>query len=160
MTRHSGGPEGLPRMSHQQESLARTREKLEVALGTLVSAKKSSPGTVKINPSSVARAAGVDRATLYRYHASLLGAIESAQLAEPEEVKARAALRTLDLRKLAEDAQAEVAALARINYRLNAEHAAMSEALEQKDRIVADLRRQLAALALEHSSRGTLKAAK
>jgi hypothetical protein len=86
--------------------------------------------------------------------------IESAQLTETSEMKASAQDRTLDLRRLAEDAQTEVAALARINYRISAEHALMSEVIEQKDRMIADLRRQLAALASERSSRGTLKAAK
>lgn len=146
--------------TRQQESLATTREKLETALNRLVNVKLLDPEKVKITPTSVAREVGVDRATLYRYHAPLLLAIKSANFQKTISETARTSERANELRKLAEDAQSEVAALARINYRISAEYAEMKNLLAIKERAIADLRLQVATLTSQLPPKGALKSAK
>lgn len=130
--------------SHQRESIKQTRAKLELALRRLITGnpkivKKGS----KITAVSVCAEACVDRATLYRFHEPVLAEIRrineatpKAQLKEKRSDLARAQAKEKEYRLLAEEAQRETAALARINYRLQARVSELEELLQNRDQII------------------------
>lgn len=136
--------------SKKQQSVKDTREKLEAALHRMRIGEPriQSPGT-KISAASVAIEAGVDRATLYRFHEPVLAQIRNLKATTPdglskEKVKAdQAASRQTTYLRMAEDAQRQVASLARINYRLDAKIEELTGALRARDQIIADLREQI-----------------
>ena len=124
-----------------------TRERLQNALQRLIDGLPLvvKPGG-RISPTSVAKEAGVDRVTLYRYHEPILLAIKSInrpQVKSNNSDASRTKKLIENLRELAEVAQKEVERLAKINYRLNAERVEMSELLNSRDRIIQDLRQRL-----------------
>jgi membrane-bound lytic murein transglycosylase B len=101
---------------------------LELALRRLANGNPTvvKKGT-KISASSVAAEAGVDRVTLYRFHEPVLTEIRKindtapkTQLKESRSELAQTNIKMKEYRRLVEEAQEEVAALARINYRLDA----------------------------------------
>ncbi|WP_139143346.1 TetR family transcriptional regulator [Janthinobacterium sp. HH104] len=136
--------------SQKQQSIKDTREKLEAALHRLLTgiSRNHNPGT-KISAASVASEAGVDRATLYRFHEPVLAQIRNLKTATTdgrsnEKVKIdQESTRQTSYLKMVEDAQRQVASLARINYRLDAKIEELSEALRVRDQIIADLRKQI-----------------
>jgi hypothetical protein len=76
----------------------------------------------KVSAASVAKEAGVDRVTLYRFHEPILIEIRKlndstprAQLKESRSELTQTAAKLKEYRTLIEDAQEEVVALARIN---------------------------------------------
>lgn len=80
----------------------------------------------RISAASVTKEADVDRVTLYRFHEPILVEIRKindtlpkAQLKESRSELAQASFKLKEYRQLVEEAQEEVAALARINYRLD-----------------------------------------
>ena len=114
--------------AQKRHSVKDTREKLELAVRRLVN---GNPRIVKkgtrITAASVAKEAGVDRVTLYRFHEPVLVEIRKindtapkALLKESRSELAQSAAKQKEYRRLVEEAQEEVAALARINYRLDA----------------------------------------
>jgi hypothetical protein len=92
---------------------------------------------------SVCREAGVDRATLYRFHEPVLveirrltGAEPKARLEERRVELTRAQARLRGYRQLAEQAQRETEALARVNYGLQARVAELEESLRNRDAVI------------------------
>lgn len=128
----------------QRESIKATRSKLESALERLVNdAPNIVKKGVKVSAAAVCAEAGVDRATLYRFHEPVLTAIRRINEATPNaKVKekhadlVRARTKEREYRELAEDAQRETAALARINYRLQARVSELEEQLRNRDLII------------------------
>lgn len=131
----------------QRQSVKGTREKLELALRRLVN---GNPGVVKketkVSAAAVAKEAGVDRVTLYRFHRPVLDEIQKindsgpkSQLKETRSELAGTAAKLKEYRKLVEEAQAEVSALARINYRLDARIAELENLLRIRDERIEEL---------------------
>jgi len=137
--------------AQKRQSVKNTRLKLELALHRLA---HGTPHVVKkgtkISASSVAKEAGVDRATLYRFHEPVLSAIRSindsapkALLKESRSELAQTNTKMKEYRRLVEDAQEEVTALARINYRLEARISELEELIRVRDERITDLQKQL-----------------
>jgi uncharacterized coiled-coil protein SlyX len=137
--------------AQKRQSIKDTREKLELALRRLVNGNPQvvKQGT-KISPASVSKEAGIDRVTLYRFHEPVLTEIRKINNAEPKtllkESKSELALsidKLKEYRSLVEEAQDEVAALARINYRLDARIAELEELIRVRDEVIAGMQKQL-----------------
>lgn len=125
----------------------KTRAKLEDALKRLIEDTPLvvKPGT-KISPTSVAKEAGIDRVTLYRYHDPILRLIKINKNNVNKSSNSEAARKNtliVKLRQLAEKAQEEVSLLAKINYRLTAEKEEVLDLLNSRDRIIRDLRQKI-----------------
>ena len=147
----------------KSRSVKTTRGELEMALSRLI---KGNPCVVKqgtkVNAASVAREAGIDRATLYRYHEPILVEIRKindstskARLKESRSELSQADAKLKEYRKLVEEAQEEVVALARENYKLDGRIAELEELLRVRDSIIEGLQRQLNAKASPASFRKT-----
>ena len=137
--------------AQKRQSVKDTREKLELAVRRLVNGNPRvvKKGT-KITAASVAKEAGVDRVTLYRFHEPVLVDIRKindtapkALLKESRSELAQSAAKQKEYRRLVEAAQEEVAALARINYRLDARIAELEELIRVRDGVIAGLQKQL-----------------
>lgn len=138
-------------VSYAQQSLGDTRRKLDLAVRRVADGKPLvAPAGAKLTVASVAKEAGVDRTTVHRFHRPVVDEIRrlnaqarrsrrsvSAAPSEDTEVRLK------EYRALVIQAQAEVAALARINYRLQAEVDDLKERLRIRDERVANLQRQV-----------------
>jgi len=137
--------------AHGRQSVRDTREKLELAVRRLVHGNPQVvPKGTKISAASVAKEDGVDRVTLYRFHEPVLVEIRKindsapkAKLKESRSELAQADTKLKEYRKLVEDAQEEVAALARINYRLDARNKELEELLRIRDEVITQLQQQV-----------------
>ncbi len=137
--------------AQKRGSVKETREKLELALRRL---DNGNPRVVKkgtrISAASVAKEAGVDRVTLYRFHEPVLVEIRKindtapkALLKESRSEVAQADSKMKEYRKLVEEAQEDVAALARINYRLDARISELEELIRVRDGVIKSLKEQI-----------------
>lgn len=137
--------------AQKRQSVKETREKLELAVRRLAN---GNPRVVKqgtrITAASVSKEAGVDRVTLYRFHEPVLVEIRKindtapkALLKESRSELAQSAAKQKEYRRLVEEAQEEVAALARINYRLDARIAELEELIRVRDGVIAGLQKEL-----------------
>lgn len=137
--------------AQKRRSVRRTRKQLELALIRLLD---GTPRVVKhgtkVSATSVAKEAGIDRVTLYRYHEPILVEIRrinnsapKAKLKESQSELAQADKRLKEYRKLVEEAQQEVMALARENNRLDGRIAELEELIRVRDNIIEGLQRQL-----------------
>ncbi len=135
----------------KQQSVKNTRQKLELALRRLVN---NNPRVVKkntkISAASVAKEARVNRVTLYRFHEPVLVEIRKINdttpmslLKESRSQLAKATPKLREYRKLVEEAQEEVIALARINYRLDAKVSELEELIKGRDELINGLHKQL-----------------
>lgn len=149
MSIHEATQEALT--AQKRQSMKETREKLELALRRLANGNPRvvKKGT-KVTAASVAKEAGVDRVTLYRFHEPVLVEIRKindtapkALLKESRSELAQSAVKQKEYRRLVEEAQEEVAALARINYRLDARIAELEELIRVRDGVIAGLQREL-----------------
>jgi hypothetical protein len=149
MTTENGSIEALA--AHTRQSVKDTRQKLELALRRIVNGnpKVVKKGT-KLSAVSVAQEAGVDRVTLYRYHEPVLVEIRKindsapkAKLKESRSDLAQTEAKLKEYRKLVEAAQEEVAALARINYGLDARNKELEGLLRIRDEVIAQLQKQV-----------------
>lgn len=137
--------------AQKRQSVKETRQKLELAVRRLVNGNPRvvKKGT-KISAASVAKEAGVDRVTLYRFHEPVLTEIRKindtapkALLKESRSELGKSAAKMKEYRTLDEEAQDEVAALARINYRLDARISELEELIRGRDGVIAGLTKQL-----------------
>ena len=137
--------------AQKRQSVKETRQKLELAVRRLVNGNPRvvKKGT-KVTAASVAKEASVDRVTLYRFHEPVLVEIRKindtapkALLKESRSELAQSAAKQKEYRRLVEQAQEEVAALARINYRLDARIAELEELIRVRDGVIAGLQKQL-----------------
>jgi hypothetical protein len=137
--------------AQKRESVKETRQKLELALRRLANGnpKVVKKGT-KITVASVSKEAGINRVTLYRFHEPVLTEIRKtndtapkAKLKESRSELAQTNAKLKEYRQLAEDAQAEVAALARVNYRLDARISELEGLIQLRDEHIADLQKQI-----------------
>lgn len=137
--------------AHAQRSLRETRQKLELAVRRLAHGNpRVVPKGTKLSASSVAKEAGVDRATLYRFHEPILSEIRrlnnsapKAKLRSSRTKNREAEMRLKEYRSLVEQAQSEVAALARINYRLQARIDELESDLRMRDDRIGALQREV-----------------
>ena len=137
--------------AQKRQSVKETRQKLEFALLRL---SNGNPRVVKkgtkISAASVAKEAGVNRVTLYRFHEPVLVEIRKindtapkTQLKESRSELAQASAKLKEYRHLVEEAQEEVAALARINYRLDGRISELEGLIRVRDEVIAGLQKQL-----------------
>ena len=149
MSIHEATQEALA--AQKRQSVKETREKLELAVRRLVNGNPRivKKGT-KITAASVAKEAGVDRVTLYRFHEPVLVEIRKindtapkALLKESRSELAKSEAKQKEYRRLVEEAQEEVAVLARINYRLDARIAELEELIRVRDEVIFGLQREL-----------------
>jgi hypothetical protein len=149
MSIHEATQEALA--AQKRQSVKETREKLELAVRRLVNGNPRivKKGT-KITAASVAKEAGVDRVTLYRFHEPVLVEIRKindtapkALLKESRSELAQSEAKQKEYRRLVEEAQEEVAVLARINYRLDARIAELEELIRVRDEVIFGLQREL-----------------
>lgn len=137
--------------AQKRQSVKETREKLELALRRLANGNPRLVKTgSKITAASVAKEAGVDRVTLYRFHEPVLVEIRKindtapkALLKESRSELAQSAAKQREYRRLVEQAQEEVAVLARINYRLDVRIAELEELIRVRDGVIAGLQKEL-----------------
>lgn len=138
-------------VAHGRQSVKGTREKLELAVRRLVHGNPQIvPKGTKLSAASVAKEAGVDRVTLYRFHEPVLVEIRKindsapkAKLKESRSELAKTDAKLKEYRRLVEEAQEEVAALARINYRLDARNKELEELLRIRDGLIEQLQKQV-----------------
>lgn len=137
--------------AYARRSMRETRHKLDLAVRRLVHGHPRivAKGT-KLSAASVAKEAGVDRATLYRFHEPILAEIRRVNETTPKDklrvtrTESREAdARLKEYRKLLEQAQSEVSALARINYRLQARIEELETSLRARDERIAAMQRQI-----------------
>ena len=137
--------------AQKRRSVKETRQKLELAMRRLANGNPRvvKKGT-KTSASSVAEEAGVDRVTLYRFHESVLTEIRKindtapkAQLKESRSELAQTNTKLKEYRRLVEEAQGEVAALARINYRLDARISELEGLIRVRDERIVEFQKQL-----------------
>ena len=121
---------------------------MERALERLLSGKaKVAKKGARLGVAAVCEeAGGIERSTVYRYHEPILIAIERAKkkigaagAAERIAREVKATKKRDDFRALAEQAQSETAALARINYRLQARVVELEELVRQRDATIRSL---------------------
>lgn len=137
--------------AQKRQSLKATREKLELAVRRLVNGNpRVVPKGTKLSAASVAKEAEVDRVTLYRFHEPVLSEIRritdtapKARLKESRAELVQSENKLKEYRALVEEAQGEVAALARINYRLDARIAELEGLIRIRDEVIAGLQKQL-----------------
>lgn len=137
--------------AQKRGSVKQTREKLELALRRLANGNPQvvKKGT-KISAASVSKEAGVDRVTLYRFHEPVLVEIRKINDTAPKVLlkKSRsevvqAATKMKEYRQLVEEAQEEVSALARINYRLDARISELEALIRVRDSVIKGLKEQI-----------------
>jgi len=138
-------------VAQKQHSVKETRNKLQLALRRLVNGnpKIVNRGT-KLTASSVAKEAGIDRVTLYRFHEPILTEIRKFNdsttkmlLKESRSALAETNIKLKEYRRLVEEAQEEVAALARINYRLDTRITELETMIRIRDEQISSLLKQL-----------------
>ena len=132
-------------------SVKETRQKLELAMHRLINGNPCvvNKGT-KISAASVAKEAGVDRATLYRFHEPVLTEVRKINDTAPKAMLKQSRLelasstdKLKEYRSLVEEAQEEVAALARINYQLDARITELEALIRMRDEVIAEFQKQL-----------------
>lgn len=138
-------------VAQKRQSVKDTRHKLELAVRRLVNGNPRvvKKGT-KVSAASVAKEAGIDRVTLYRFHEPVLVEIRKindstpkAQLKESRSELSTTNSKLKEYRRLVEEAQEEVAALARINYRLDARIAELEALIRIRDERITEFQKQL-----------------
>lgn len=137
--------------AYKDESLSKTRLELEKALRRLVN---RNPRVVdqssKINATSVAKEACVDRSTLYRYHKQILNDIQRlndttprAKLKEKRSELAQVKGKAKEYHELLEAAQDDKVALVRENYRLVQRVVELEALLIIRDETILELQEKL-----------------
>jgi len=137
--------------AYQSESQADTRLELEKALARLRNGQpKRVPPNAKINASTLAKEAGVERSTIYRYHSTILNEVQrithsaaTTRLKEKHSEYAQAEAKTKEYRQMLEEAQIHKEALKRENYRLQHRIDELEAFLKQRDEVIGDLQRKI-----------------
>lgn len=137
--------------AHARRSMRETRHKLDLAVRRLAHGNpRVVPKGTRLSAASVAKEAGVDRATLYRFHEPVLAEIRRVNETTPKQklrasrVQTREAdARLKEYRALLEQAQSDVATLARVNYRLQVHVEELETSLRVRDDRIAVLQRQI-----------------
>ncbi len=148
MSISTGNAEALKAYRH--DSLVKTRMELEKALSRLLNGETRIVGKgKKVTPASVAKEAGVNRSTLYRYHEPILTEIRRLTDAKPQaKLKskcselAKALARMKDYREILEETQTELELIARQNYALNQRNKELDQLLQQRNVLIKDLQRR------------------
>ena len=133
------------------EMLQKTHRGLQQAILRIVNGrpKRVVKGS-KLTINNVAKEAGIDRSTIYKYHSAILNEIHSrknatstAMLKEKKSDLARASDQVRQYRKMTEEAQAEIESFAQVNYRLNHRIKELEALLTQRDKVINDLQKKL-----------------
>ena len=128
-----------------------TREALQLAFARLRHGNpRVVPKGTRITAAAVSQEAGVDRATLYRYHEPVLSDIRrhtestsQEKLKESRSLNAKSEEKLREYRQLAQEAQEREEKLARINHRLNARVNELEKLLAVREGVISGLQRQL-----------------
>jgi len=149
MSTIKGNAEALK--AHKDDSLVKTRFELECALSRL---RNGNPKVVakgkKITASSVAKEAGIDRSTLYRYHEPIVTEIRKLNDATPiSQVKqkrtelANEREKSKEYRGLLEEAQVDLKLIALQNYALEERNKELENLLRLRDDMIKELQLQV-----------------
>lgn len=135
-------------IDQKHKSAEKTRAKLDVALTNLIREGTSGTKKKKISVTEIAKVAGVDRATLYRFHQPVLTRMRefnTSSVYQENQLnrKLTVPVSVQDYRAATEEAQREVTALARINYRLDARVSELEAELASRDARISQLQKQL-----------------
>jgi chromosome segregation ATPase len=136
---------------HKEASQRQTRQELELALARL---RNGNPRRVKrgtaISATTVAREAGIDRSTLYRFHEPILTAIRKfnetmpkQQLDAKREELGEARAKAGEYREALKEAREEITAWARQNYVLTHRIRELEATIQQRDKLIEDLQARL-----------------
>jgi len=136
---------------HHELSHQKTRDELNLALARL---RNNNPKTVKrgtkITVASVAKEAGVDPSTIYRFHESVRVEIRKArnaatkkqQPADQDELR-KAEQRAKEYRLAAEELQSQLHTLAQQNYMLSQQLQEQKDFVTLRDKTIANLQERL-----------------
>ena len=136
--------------AYKSGSQAETRLELERALVRLRNGHtKRVPQNAKINASTLAKEAGVERSTIYRYHSAILNEVQritnsasTTRLKEKQGELAQAIGKAKEYRQILEEAQVHKEALKRENYRLQHRIDELEAFLKQRDEVISELQRK------------------
>jgi DNA-binding XRE family transcriptional regulator len=136
--------------AYESESQADTRLELEKALTRLRNGQpKRIHPNAKINASTLAKEAGVERSTIYRYHSGILNEVQrithsaaTTRLKEKHSAYAQAEAKTKEYRQMLEKCQADKEILKRENYRLQYRIDELELLLKQRDEMVDELQQK------------------
>lgn len=96
--------------------------------------------SVRLTASTLAKEAGIDRATIYRSYPEFIAKIQEYNSAYKLKSVTE---REKEYRKLVEEAQHQVSCLANINYRLKTREDALEKRIQEQDQMIATLRKKL-----------------
>lgn len=141
--------EGL--MRHHEQSHQKTREELNLALARL---RNNNPRIVKrgtkISVTSIAKEAGVDPSTIYRFHESVRVEIRKASnaaakkrpKADQDELQ-KAEQKAKEYRLTAEELDSQLRALAQQNYTLSLQLQEQKDFVSLRDKTISNLQERL-----------------
>ena len=137
--------------AHKIRMMEKTHGELQSAILRIVNGRpRRVPKGSRLTVNNVAKEAGVDRSTIYKYHATVLSDIHTRNNATPKAVLkekrgelSRAQDRVKDYRRLTAEAQADKEKLLQVNYRLNRQIKYLEALLKQRDKVIKELQKDL-----------------
>ncbi len=137
--------------AYKSESQAGTRLELEKALARLRNGHtKNVPQNSKINASTLAKEAGVERSTIYRYHSAILNEVHritnsaaTTRLQEKHSELIQAEVKAKEYRQLLEKYQADKEILKQENYRLQHRIDELEIILKQRNEIMDEFHKKV-----------------
>ena len=137
--------------AHKIRMMEKTHGELQSAILRIVNGRpRRVPKGSRLTVNNVAKEAGVDRSTIYKYHAAVLSDIHTRNNATPKAVLkekrgelSRAQDRVKDYRRLTAEAQADKEKLLQVNYRLNRQIKYLEALLKQRDKVIKELQKDL-----------------
>ena len=137
--------------AHKLRMMEKTHGELQSAILRIVNGRpRRVPKGSKLTANNVAKEAGVDRSTIYKFHSSILSEIQTRNNATPKAVLkekrtelARARHRVKEYRQMTEEAQADKEKLLQVNYRLNQRIKDLEKLLVQRDTVIKELQKDL-----------------
>lgn len=144
-----GNSEAL--IAYKSESQVGTRLELEKALARLRNGHTNKvPQNSKINASTLAKEAGVERSTIYRYHSAILNEVQritnsaaTTRLQEKHSELTQAEVKAKEYRQLLEESQADKEILKRENYRLQHRIDELEIILKQRNEIIDEFQQRV-----------------
>jgi predicted transcriptional regulator len=137
--------------AHKLRMMEKTHGELQSAISRIVNGRpRRVPKGSKLTVNNVAKEAGVDRSTIYKFHSAILSDIQSRNSTTPKAVLkekrselAQATERVKGYRQMTQEAQADKEKLLQVNYRLNQRTKDLEKLLEQRDKVIKELQKKL-----------------
>ena len=137
--------------AHKLRMMEKTHGELQSAISRILNGRpRRVPKGSKLTVNNVAKEAGVDRSTIYKFHSSILNEVQTRNNATPKEVLkekrtelGQARERVKEYRQMTEAAQADKEKLLQVNYRLNQKLKDLEKLLTQRDKVIKELQKEL-----------------